>query len=400
MIEDHAFTNCSSLETATLADDGTTVEERGFYDCDSLVTVNGTVLNPDKYSFAFCDDLESVTIGGERVKDHAFTNCGSLETITLVGDSVIIEERAFYDCDKLKTVNGVAADVEEYAFAFDEKLEEITISGIEVADHAFTDCDKLKTITFVTYGINIGNRAFYDCKKLETVNGAVGNVGEYAFGFCSKLSNITVIGSDIDSKAFASCSSVLVQAPDDSAVISALEEAKVHYTVADISANTQAAADEEAPTEAPAATPEAAEKLGADAATTTYDLKDIVTYVISPVTDAKIVSVVDMGSDTFTAVDSKGTSYMGMISDSDGTYMIEVMNLAASSYDSIESPYDYKSEEFKMVLNYLLSADNKTVVSIIPMYDDIYSAMDSDGDSYMVEIMVSESSMIIGMLGM
>ena len=441
LIEERAFTNCESLETVSLRSEGTAVEERAFYDCENLETVNGVVLNPEKYSFAFCDNLLSITISGEKVKDHAFTNCGDLETVTLLGESIIIEERAFYDCKSLETVNGVVANVESYAFGFDKKLLSVTIKGEEVEDHAFTNCSRLKAVTFTTYGVAIGNRAFYDCEKLETVDGVVGNVGDYAFGFCKKLRSVRVIGTDIDSRAFANCPSLLVEVPNDPAVIAAMSGAKVYFTVADfatVQAEPTAApvtnTDEwqcancgeraagrfcsncgspkpdaalvsstaepvrAAATPAPAATPEPTQAPNARGET--LDFKEVLNYVLSPITDATVTSTIDIGDGIYSVLLSNGKTYTALLTADDGSYVIECMDRGSASHDAIKDPFDYNDPRFIGTLNYLLSEDDKTIVSIIPLYGTIYTARDSDGDTYMITIICSESMVTIGLLGM
>ena len=441
LIQDHAFTNCGSLETVSLISEGTAVEERTFYACESLETVSGIVLNPEQYSFAFCDNLLSITISGEKVRDHAFTNCGDLETVTLLGESIIIEERAFYDCDSLKTVNGIVANVESYAFGFDKNLLSITIKGEAVADHAFTNCSKLKTVAFTTYGVAVDDRAFYDCEKLETIDGVVGNVGEYTFGFCGKLKSVRVIGTDINSNAFASCSSLLVEIPNEPAVIAALNGARVHYTVVDfatvqaepsatpvtnneewqcancgeratgkfcsncgspkpeaaIVANTTEP-EKATATPVPTETPKPAQVPSSRGNTLVF--KEVLNYILSPITDGTVMSTIDMGDGIYNVLLSNGKSFTALLTADDSSYIIECMNMGAASYDSIDDPFDYNDPRFIATLNYLLSEDNKTIVSIIPMYGTIYTAMDSNGDTYMITILCSESMVTIGLLGM
>ena len=439
-IKGHAFTNCGSLEIVSLLPEGTAVDERAFYDCESLLTVNGVVLNPESYSFAFCDSIGNISISGERIKDHAFTNCGDLETVTLLGESIAIEERAFYDCERLKTVNGVAASVESYAFGFDKNLLSITIKGDKVEDHAFTNCSKLKTVTFTTYGVTIDDRAFYDCGKLEYVDGIIGNAGEYSFGFCGKLKSIRVVGTDIDSTAFKSCSSLLVEIPNESSVIAAMDNAKLHYKIVDFDAtlseytaspvvntgewqcincgkyatgrfcsncgspkpdtemvpNTMGP-EKAAVTSTTTATPNPTQAPGTRGKALNF--KEVLNYVLSPLTDATVMSTIDLGDGYYSILLSNGQSYTALLTADGDQYSIQCVDLTTSNYDSIEDSYDYNDPRFIGTLNYLMSKDNKTIVSIIPLYDTIYSVMDSNGDTYYLTTLCSESMVTIGLLG-
>ena len=124
----------------------------------------------------------------------------------------------------------------------------------------------------------------------------------------------------------------------------------------------------------------------------------IANIALRPVTKATVKSYIDMGENTFTIAMSDDSSYIGLISDSDGTYAIEIMNYSASDYDSIESPYNCQSDDFKRVLNYLLRKKGTTVTAIIPMLGEIYSVQDSAGNSYMLSILASPSMVMIGLL--
>lgn len=107
-----------------------------------------------------------------------------------------------------------------------------------------------------------------------------------------------------------------------------------------------------------------------------------------------------MGDGIYSVLLSNGKSYTVLLSTDSDSYIIECMDMGSSSYDSIENPFDYNDPRFVGTLNYLMSEDNKTIVSIIPMYGTIYTAMDSDGDTYMITIVCSESMVTIGLLGM
>lgn len=129
------------------------------------------------------------------------------------------------------------------------------------------------------------------------------------------------------------------------------------------------------------------------------EFKAILNYTLSPITEASVKNYISMGDNMFTISMTNGDSYMGLISDSDGAYAIEIMNYSSSDYSSVDSPYDCQSDEFIQVLNYLLRKKGTTVKAIIPMFGDIYSVQDSAGNSYMLTIMCAPSIVTIGMLG-
>ncbi len=453
-VKDHAFTYCTDLETVTITGESIVVEDQAFYSCDKLTTVNGIVADVGSYAFGYDGSLKSITISGEEIQDHAFTYCSSLETVNLVGESIKVKDQAFYSCDRLKTFNGTVVDVGSYAFGYDGKLESITVSGELVGDHAFTYCEKLKTVTLVTPYVEIDDQVFYSCEKLETVNGIIGNVGSYGFGYCQKLTSLTFAGTSIEDNAFTYCNKLMLSIPNDPQVISAVQSANVHYTTVDglsvpSSSNTlpeseKAESSENAPdavetssgewkcptcgnlvsgnfcnncgtkkpvveetatsiitaqpTTAPTAAPTAVPETRS---TSDLTLESVVRYMLAPNDSSLSVNIIDMGEGTFSAMSSKGQSYLGMVEDDGDTYVIELMATGTgNSYSTEDSPYDYNSQNFKDVLNFLLKDDGKTIVSIIPMYGTMLSALDSSGKSYLVEIMYSEAMIMIGLLSM
>ena len=111
------------------------------------------------------------------------------------------------------------------------------------------------------------------------------------------------------------------------------------------------------------------------------------------------VNVINMGEGTFTAMTSAGKTYIGMVEEADDSYVIELMDTSSGgSYDTEKAPYDYKSEGFTKLLNFLVKDDNITIVSIIPMFDTLYAAMASNEDTYMIEVIYSESVIMVGLL--
>lgn len=128
-------------------------------------------------------------------------------------------------------------------------------------------------------------------------------------------------------------------------------------------------------------------------------LKEVLNYVFSPNGDTEVENVIELSDGTFTVSLSDGTSYMGLISFETGSYGIECFssNYDYSNYDSYSSSitYDYKDERFINVLNYFMHKDNRTITSIIPVYSYMYTALDNEGNAYLLEAMYSNSVVMI-----
>ena len=422
-VSHHAFANCGDLKTVTFVGEDFVIEEYAFYDCESLITVNGTVKNPANYSFAYCESLKAITISGDEVSHHAFTNCGDLETVTFVGNCHTVEKYAFYDCERLQTVSGTVMNVGSYAFAYDDHLKSITISGSKVEDHAFTNCRSLKEVTFITAGINIDRYAFYDCEKLNTVNGIVGNVDDNAFAYCKNLESIRISDLEISSSAFEECTNVINQ--KEFVVVSNVNEWDCYEcgdkNTGNFCSNCGAPRPQEnqdevlssEETESVIVSVDNLEPTVAPAATkvpktsTNKDLKSIVNYVLSPITTATATIIDEMSDGVYMVLMSDGNSYYVYIDAEDDTYIISCINRSyghvvddtfyylTTGNNDIVSSFDYKSEEFINLLNYMMMDDEKTVEYIAPFVGDAYIVIDSNGDSYYVFSTYDESSVYI-----
>ena len=128
----------------------TIIDDRGFYNCQSIISV----VIPD-----------SVTLIGE----YAFCNCRSLDNI-IMGNSVSkIGKNAFIGCSALKSIsipNGVAV----------------------IEDETFLGCTSLTSVKIGESVTSIGDYAFANCRSLTSV---------YYMGTASEWSNI-IIGIDND----------------------------------------------------------------------------------------------------------------------------------------------------------------------------------------------------------
>jgi hypothetical protein len=134
VIGDHAFFNCTSLETVTFAVSS------------QLNSIGGN-------AFQNCTSLTSITIpaGVTTISFDAFDNCTSLETVTFTAGSQLnfIGSRAFQNCTSLTSIT-------------------IPTGVTTIASHAFSGTS-LTSITIPTGVTTIGFNAFDNCTSLETV---------------------------------------------------------------------------------------------------------------------------------------------------------------------------------------------------------------------------------------
>jgi len=121
------FENCGSLKTAYLKDTKT-VGKNAFYNCSSLVKLGIDAIMKS--------DNEKV---GANIKESAFEKCRALKSIEVPSKTVLIENRAFADCDSLSLVH----------FSYDPTASERgDITGKCDFVKVFSDCPSLKKIIY------------------------------------------------------------------------------------------------------------------------------------------------------------------------------------------------------------------------------------------------------------
>ena len=209
----------------------------------------------EPYTFAYCENLTSVTIenGVEEIGDGAFRGCTALNNVIIPKSVMELGDYAFADCTSLSN------------FTFTDKSS--ASSAYVIGTHFFENCTSLKTLVLpnhftlsvedaMNYGLyysatgrlspsaskafpsymfagtgltsikipsNIKwlgtDGVFMNCKDLETVTFASSNIectyiGNYYFYGCSKLTSITIprgataIFSNTVGYSFANCTSL------------------------------------------------------------------------------------------------------------------------------------------------------------------------------------------------
>ena len=201
-IGDYAFRGCTNLTSVTLPDSVTSIGYSSFYDCTGLtsVTIGSYVTEIDAYAFRGCTNLTSVSLPDSvnYIGKYAFCLTG-LETFTIPDGVTTIEEAAFYDCTSLTVI---------------ELPDGLTLIDMG----AFFNCESLSSITIPDTVTTIGDNAFDGCSSLAnvTIGNNVTSIGEYAFAYGCFTSvvipdSVTVIYTG----AFQGCDNlVYVEIPD------------------------------------------------------------------------------------------------------------------------------------------------------------------------------------------
>lgn len=201
------------------------------------------------FAFAYCTELESVTLLSGTVGMYAFRSCTGLVAVDLGQDVTRIAAGAFYDCTALQTLTapeGVTT-IGGSAFAGCTALADIalpdsvsSIGGFAfyrtayyleesnwdegvlyigncliranadltgaytlragtvcIADGAFQDCMELTDVSLSDSVISIGQFCFSGCQSLTalTLGAQVQTIGDYALSSCTALAQIRYAGS-------------------------------------------------------------------------------------------------------------------------------------------------------------------------------------------------------------
>ena len=217
-IGDHAFADCSNLETVIFKDEAvsklTTIDTSAFEGC-SLMTLfklpeGVTTINASAFKDCKKISLTDLPTGLITIGNAAFENCtmlrvGELPAITALGTA------AFKNCVNLPFLSvdtSNLAEINATAFEGCTGLRSVQINGGEkkqttIADGAFATCNSLKWLDIENVK-SIGKNAFAKLPFSALEINQVDTIGESAFASCDKLENPVIQNvKTIGASAFA-----------------------------------------------------------------------------------------------------------------------------------------------------------------------------------------------------
>ena len=179
-----SFRNCSSLETVLLP--------------STLETIN-------EYTFANCDNLQSIDLSGTNVKgiDYcAFEGCDNLTTIVFPSTLETIGNSVFYACIKIQDID----------------LSQTKLNSI--GNSAFYDNYELQSVSFPSSVKKIGNYAFENNRNLSEIDlSMVEEIGEQAFSYCDALISIDISSAtSIGANAFTNDATFTINATNPASI--------------------------------------------------------------------------------------------------------------------------------------------------------------------------------------
>ena len=226
-IGNHAFYNCGRLGAITIPQGITSIGNFAFYNCGRLmeISIPKRVRSIGASAFSDCSNLSSIELpdGIKSISDSMFSNCKSLNEIVIPDGVIIIEDSAFSDCSNLSSVklSDSVTSIGANAFQYCSNLSSIELpdSVANIGKGAFQYCSNLSSIKLPDSVTSIGAKAFQHCSNLSSVElpDSVTSIVSGAFQYCSNLSSIKLPDSvtNIGSGAFQSCSNLSsIKLPD------------------------------------------------------------------------------------------------------------------------------------------------------------------------------------------
>lgn len=217
-IGDRAFKQCIGLEAVTIPEGVKSIGDEAFLDCSRIksMTLPSSVVSVGSYAFKNCAGLESVTIaeGVASLGYEAFRNCRGIVSVALPSSITSLEDCVFEGCSGLSTIvlsEGLLS-VGRFCFADCSGLVSVRIptSVKNIGNEAFENCFGLESVVISEGLESIGTLSFYGCSKLKSVviPSSVVSIGDYAFKKCIGLECLTILyGVErIGEESFRGCS--------------------------------------------------------------------------------------------------------------------------------------------------------------------------------------------------
>ena len=198
-ISNIAFRDCSSLNSVTVENGVTTIEEYAFYNSSlTSISLPNTLTHIGYSAFRGCSSLISIAIpnGVTTIKNNTFSGCSSLTSATISNGVMAIEKYAFADCLSLNTISvpNSVTRIGQSTFKNCTSLVEVTLSNEmnTLEKETFQDCSSLKFVRLGGKLTTIGESVFSACTALNeiTLPASVKSIGENAFAGCTKLYDI------------------------------------------------------------------------------------------------------------------------------------------------------------------------------------------------------------------
>ena len=182
-IEERAFYNCSSLQSIDIPNSVTTIGNAAFRSCKALqsIAIPNSVTTIGKFAFIECWALQSIDVSEDN------KNYTSIDGILYdKGLKMIIQFPIKNNATEYKIPNSVTT-IGVGAFFCKPLLQSIDIpnSVTTIEAGAFGSCMALQSIDIPNSVTTIGNSAFYNCPSLQSIHIHITDVENANIGKCA-----------------------------------------------------------------------------------------------------------------------------------------------------------------------------------------------------------------------
>ena len=182
----------SYVESVTLPDSITTLDNRSFYCFENLksVTFSKNLKSIDWGAFGECSNLEELKLpeGLESIGESAFEKCYKLYSLTIPDSVTSVGEYAFKESGLQSVKLGKGLKEISGDMFWGSSLESIDLSTIEkINGYAFGSCGNLEEVFIPKTVTEIGKCPFHHCSNLRSIVVESGNPVYDSRGNCNAI---------------------------------------------------------------------------------------------------------------------------------------------------------------------------------------------------------------------
>ena len=181
-----AFMNCNCLETISINNAISTINEYAFYNCSNLknATLPYNLSSIGKYAFSDCSSLESIQLGSSltTIGQYAFQNCASVHNLVIPDYVTDIGKGSLKGMNSLESLsipftgtsrtatdnNAVFGVIFDGSSNIPASLERVCLTNsTSINSAAFKNCRSIKILEVSKKVNSVGKDAFYGCSSIK-----------------------------------------------------------------------------------------------------------------------------------------------------------------------------------------------------------------------------------------